>query len=109
MSAMFEYCTTKGVNLSTINTSNVTDMSCMFYEFGTPDTVLNLTRFNTSNVKYFYYMFAEYKGKQSLDLSMFDTRQGKDFYGMFLITNPKNMKKYNPLTYKYIDKIVRCL
>ena len=25
------------------------------------------------------------------------------------ITNPKNMKKYNPLTYKYIDKIVRCL
>ncbi len=84
MSAMFEYCTTNRVNLSTINTSNVTDMSCMFYGFGTPDTVLNLTRFNTSKVKYFYCMFAEYKGKHSLDLSMFDTRQGKDFYGMCL-------------------------
>ncbi len=68
--------------ISNLNTSEVTDMSRMFYKTGSSGFELNVSKFNTSNVKSMHQMF---KGcaVTYLDLSSFDTHQVTDMTGMF--------------------------
>ena len=47
----------KKINLSSFNTSNVTDMNCMFYGCSSIKQ-LNISHFNTNNVKDMRGMFS---------------------------------------------------
>lgn len=75
------------VNLSLLNTSNVTNMQGMFYFTGyTKMTALNLGSFNTSNVTNMREMFAGcgYKAMTSLNLgTAFNTSKVTDMSYMF--------------------------
>ena len=65
-----------------IDTSNVTDMSCMFY--GSPFlALLDLSNFNTSKVTNMNNMFVNCSSLVSLDLSSFDTSNVTDISEMF--------------------------
>ena len=72
----------KKLNLSTWNTSNVTDMSGMFSDCKTL-VELDLSSFDTSNVDNMEWMFSECKSLEQLDISRFDTSEVKDMGGMF--------------------------
>lgn len=86
MQAMFSYSgsAVKELNLTTLNTSKVTDMSSMFS--CSPFTTLNLSNFDTSNVTTMNGMF-DNCSVSSLDISSFDTKNVTDMYGMFTFTN----------------------
>ena len=65
-----------------LNTSEVTDMSSMFY--GCMElTSLDVSGFNTDNVTDMAYMFSECKNLTSLDLSAFNTENVTDMAWMF--------------------------
>ena len=66
--------------LDELNTSNVTDMSFMFY--GNPQTTIDFSGFNTSNVTNMSSMFAS-SGYESLDLSGFDVSKVNTMSSMF--------------------------
>ncbi|MCM1078798.1 MAG: BspA family leucine-rich repeat surface protein [Bacteroidales bacterium] len=66
-----------------LNTSDVTDMSCMFYRCEKL-TALELSGFRTDNVTSMYYMFRDCKALTSLDLSNFNTRNVTDMGTMFV-------------------------
>jgi surface protein len=68
--------------LSNLNTSEVTNMSCMFISCE-KITSFDLSRFNTSNVTKMNYMFAFCSKLESLDLSKFNTSKVTDMSGMF--------------------------
>ena len=70
---MFAQCSSlTSLDLSSFNTSNVTDMRGLF-EGCKNLTSLNISGFNTSNVKYMDAMFMDCSGLTSLDLSNFNT------------------------------------
>ena len=70
---MFAQCSSlTGLNLSSFNTSQVTDMRGLF-EGCKNLTGLNVSSFNTSNVKYMDGMFKDCSSLTSLDLSNFNT------------------------------------
>ena len=73
------------LDLSKFNTSNVTNMSHMFYESGMSN--INLNNFNTSEVTDMSYMFARTsrysKSFNSLDLTNFNTSNVTNMEGMF--------------------------
>lgn len=69
------------LDLSTFNTSNVTDMSRMF-EQNIVKQILGLTNFDTKNVTNMSYMFAECKVRD-LDLSAFNTSNVTNMRNMF--------------------------
>ena len=60
------------IDLSNFDTSNVSDMSSMFYQCSGL-TSLDLSNFDTSNVTTMYSMFNLCSGLQELDLSNFNT------------------------------------
>ena len=91
MRAMFANCRTLSVNLSTINTTNVITMESMFDNFGRDDTVLDLSHFNTSKVKDFSFMFAYYRGKANIDITMFNIKPEAEVYGMFIFCQAENV------------------
>ena len=64
-------------NINYLNTSNVTDMSCMFYGCSNLAS-LNVSSFNTSNVTSMAYMFCDCCQLESLDLSNFNTSSVTD-------------------------------
>ena len=70
------------LDLSGFDTSNVTDMSDMFYSCYEL-TNLDLSTFNTSNVTYMYYMFYGCSSLTNLDLSSFNTSDVTAMAGMF--------------------------
>ncbi len=70
------------LDLSSLDTSNVTDMAMMFLECRGLK-VLDVSHFNTANVTDMSYMFANLKGLTSLDVSSFDTSNVEDMHGMF--------------------------
>ena len=78
------------LNLSNFDTSQVTDMSYMFYNVYNLTTI-NLSNFNTSQVKSMDYMFYGMSDLTSLNLSSFDTSQVTNmaymFIGMHNLTN----------------------
>ena len=60
------------LNMQYLNTSQVTDMSCMFY-YCKGLTSLDLSHFNTANVTNIANMFGGCSGLTSLDVSSFNT------------------------------------
>lgn len=84
MHAMFEYSSQKELNLSSFNTSNVTTMFGLF-RFSEVN-LLNLNSFNTSSVTMMASMFA-YSKITTLDLSNFDTSNVTSTQTMFDSSN----------------------
>ena len=108
-SGMFAYLdNVSTLDLSVLDTSNMTSMSRMFYNsksltnidlsgFDTSKVVtmsymfdgctnlenLDVTNFNTSKVTSMYWMFSNLKKVTSLDLSNFDTKMVTDMFGLF--------------------------
>ena len=69
-------------NLTYLDTSEVTDMSRMFYDcYGLKE--LDLSNFNTSNVSSIADMFFYCVSLETLDLSKFDTKKMTDMTGLF--------------------------
>ena len=112
-SGMFAYLdNVSTLDLSGLDTSNMTSMSGMFYNsksltnidlsgFDTSKVVtmtnmfdgctnlenLDVTNFNTSKVTNMYWMFSNLKKVTSLDLSNFDTKMVTDMVGLFRYCN----------------------
>ncbi len=86
MERMFAYCKylNDSLNLSNFDTSNVTDMSMMFYDCETL-TSLDLSNFDTSKVTNMYGMFSNCNSLTNIDISNFNTSNvismGNMFYG----------------------------
>ena len=70
------------LNLSGWNTTNVTEMSSMFGDLKSL-TTLNLSSFNTSNVVDMSYMFQGMKNLKTLNIKSFNTSKVKDMGFMF--------------------------
>ena len=93
MSQMFYYCTNlTSLDLSNFNTSNVTTMNQMFRDCSSL-TSLDLSNFNTSNVTNMTYMFVNCSKLTSLDLSSFDTSNVTDM--ACLVQNCSNLAEIN--------------
>ena len=83
MSSMFEDCSSlQSLDLSGFDTENVTDMSSMFYDCSSLQS-LDLSGFDTENVTDMSRMFNGCSSLQSLDLSDFDTKNVNDMSSMF--------------------------
>lgn len=83
MSGMFEGCSNlTSLDLSKLDTSNVTDMSVMFHGCSGL-TSLNLKGLNTASVTNMASIFNECRSIKELDLSAFDTSKATDISGMF--------------------------
>lgn len=84
MSNMFDACEAlTSLDVSSLNTSNVTDMWGMFAGCSALSS-LNLSGFNTSKVKDMYYMFQGCTSLTSLDLSSFNTSNVTNTVRMFM-------------------------
>ncbi|ECB9705980.1 BspA family leucine-rich repeat surface protein [Listeria monocytogenes] len=79
-SRLFQYSRGTSLDLSNLDTSNVTDMSYMFD--GSDSTSLDLSSFDTSSVTNMAFMFYS-SAAASLDLSTFDTSSVTNMYCMF--------------------------
>ena len=83
MSNMFSYCwSLTSLDLSPLDTSNVTNMRGMFSECSSLAS-LDLSPLDTSNVTDMSYMLSGCSKLISLDLSSFDTSQVESMSGMF--------------------------
>ena len=83
MLGMFNECNSAtSINVSSFNTSNVTDMSYMF-DTCTKLTTLNVSNFNTSNVTNMFCMFNCALALTSLDLGSFNTAKVTNMQNMF--------------------------
>ena len=83
MSGMFWYCSSlTSLDLSHFDTSKVTSMSCMFNECSGL-TTLDLSTFDTSSVDYFSGMFSKCSGLTSINLSSFNTAKAESLSSMF--------------------------
>ncbi|MDN3202352.1 BspA family leucine-rich repeat surface protein [Enterococcus faecalis] len=74
--------TIQQIDLSNLDTSNVTDMNSMFGACGGL-TTLNVSNFDTSNVTNMSNMFAGCNGLTTLNVSNFDTSNVTDMNSMF--------------------------
>ena len=81
MSWMFSSSKAKNINLSSFDTSNVTNMYQMFYN--STATSLDLSSFDTSNVKNMGAMFRESAATEIKGLENFDTSNVTDMSEMF--------------------------
>ena len=87
MSDMFSNCSAlTSLDLSHFNTSNVTDMKLMFWSCQTL-TSLDVSSFNTGNVTDMTSMFNNCTALTSLDLSGFNTSNVTDMSNMFSSCN----------------------
>ena len=83
MSCMFQRCLNlKSLDLSGLDTSRVTDMSCMFDGCSSLES-LDLSGLDTSSVERMYRMFHGCSSLTSLDLSGLDTSCATDMSRMF--------------------------
>ena len=83
MEYMFYDCSgLTSLDVSGFNTENVTDMGNMFYGCSAL-TKLDVSEFNTSKVDNMAWMFANCSGLTSLDLNSFNTAKVEGFRGMF--------------------------
>ena len=83
------------LDLSSFDTSNVTDMFCMFQWCGSLQN-LDLSSFDTSNVTNMSSMFGRCGSLQNLDLSNFDTSNVVDMQYLFIgCSNLKNLDLSN--------------
>ena len=81
MGAMFKECGITSLDVSNFDTSKVVNMGGMFKECGI--TSLNLSGFNTSQVTNMSEMFMSCGSLTSLDVSNFDTSKVTDMSDMF--------------------------
>ena len=97
------------LNLSSFDTSKVTDMSDMFYGMSSL-TTLNLSNFNTSKVESMYAMFRDMPNLTTLNLSSFDTSKVTDmsdmFYDMRNLTT-LNLSNFNTSNVRYMQWMFR--
>lgn len=90
MSYMFYRCESlRNLDLQSFNTSNVTDMSYMFSACVSLDT-LNVSTFNTSKVKTMEYIFSYCSSLVNLNLRHFNTANVTNMEGMFEGCNKLN-------------------
>ena len=83
MGGMFRMCTKLNkINISNFNTSNVTNMANMF-DFCRNLTSLDLSNFNTEKVTNMHDMFFDCYNLQSLNISSFNTENVTQIYNMF--------------------------
>ena len=94
MSSMFSNSSVTKLDLSSFNTSSVTDMSRMFVGIETDE--LNLSNFDMKSVKNMSYMFNDATIK-TLNLSNADTRNVEDMSGMFLEADIESMIGFEKL------------
>ena len=93
MTCMFRYCNNlQSIDLNNFDTENVTNMYSMF-DGCSKLTSLNLSSFNTKNVTNAEQMFGQMIGLTSLDLSSFDTSKLTSARRMFW--NCYNLKNLN--------------
>ena len=76
------YSPLEEVNLSSFNTSNVTNMNSMFYHCSSL-TSLDMSSFNTSNVTNMAYMFSGCSSLINLELNNFNTSNVTNMNSMF--------------------------
>ena len=81
-----EFRNVTSIDLSALDTSEVTDMSIMFARCSIL-TSLDLSKFDTSKVTNMSAMFSKCSSLTSLDLSKFDTSQVTDMSSMFCWCN----------------------
>ena len=98
MKNMFSVCSSlKSINFSNLNTSKVKNMEKMFYKCSSLIS-LDLSNFNTSNVTDMSWMFSSCSSLTSLDLSNFDTKNVTDMNNMFSdcsSLNSLNLSNFN--------------
>lgn len=82
MQSMFRNIAVTNLDLSGFQTENVTDMSGMFFD-AKNITNLDLTPLNTGNVTDMHYMFTNMSSLTSLNLSHMDTSKVTNMDGMF--------------------------
>ena len=82
------YSSLSSMDLTYLDTSNVTNMYRMFYNSSA--TTLDLSSFDTSNVTNMSWMFNDSKAT-SLDLSSFDTSNVTNMYSMFYNSSATNI------------------
>lgn len=82
MQSMFRNIAVTNLDLSSLQTENVTDMSGMFFDAKNL-TSLDLTPLNTSNVTDMHYMFTNMSNLTSLNLSRMNTSKVTNMDGMF--------------------------
>ena len=83
MSRMFDKCSgLTSLDLTPLNTANVTDMNNMF-SFCSGLTNLDLTPLDTTNVTNMFYMFSACSSLTSLDLTPLNTAKVTDMGSMF--------------------------
>ena len=73
----------KSLNLSSFNTSNVTDMYSMFVLCNNLTEIIGIEHLNTSNVTNMSGMFSGCSGLSALDISNFVTSSVENMSGMF--------------------------
>ena len=77
------------LDLSSFDTSKVTNMGYMFYNISNP-TTLDISNFDTSQVRSMRSMFSAMYNLTTLDLSHFDTTKVTDMAGMFYSVSTLN-------------------
>ena len=77
------------LDLSSFDTSKVTNMGYMFYNISNP-TTLDISNFDTSQVRSMRSMFFAMYNLTTLDLSHFDTSKVTDMAGMFYSVSTLN-------------------
>ena len=102
---LFYYCKATTLDLSSFNTSNVTDMRNMFYQCYSL-TTLDLSNFDTSNVDYMNAMFSTCKALTTLDLSNFDTSNVTNTTSMFSSCNSLHTLRLDNCDNATINKII---
>ena len=106
MSGMFYGCRAlTSLNLSNFNTQKVWNMSGMFQR-SSALTTLDLKSFNTSNVKDMSGMFADCSSLTTLDLSNFNTEKVTDMHLMFYSCSDLtslDLKNFNTENVKEMD------
>ena len=83
MSNMFFSSQTTSIDTSSFNTSNVVDMTALFYGVSGL-TSIDVSNFDTSNVNVFSAMFYNCSGLTSIDVSSFNTTSASQLSAMFL-------------------------
>ena len=83
MSYLFSECTElTNIDLSLFDTKNVTNMGSMFFNCSKL-TNIDLSNFNTKNVSNMSFMFFKCNSLTNIDLSSFNTENVKNISGMF--------------------------
>lgn len=90
MCAMFEYLNIRSIDISKLNTDNVTDMSWMFHGSAYTEIIFG-NNFNTSKVTNFDGMFQQVTNITELDISILKVSSGATINYMFGL-NP-NLKR----------------